>query len=120
MGNSSSKDERRPSRPQTVRNVSSNAGPATPQPPPPPQTQADRLASHIYSVRSGAARGSRPDLSFLTLGRDRDHSEDGSAPERARETKQEKEVRRAERDRQVRVKERERSMREEGVDGGYL
>ncbi|KAK0944452.1 SNF1-interacting protein [Friedmanniomyces endolithicus] len=120
MGNSSSKDERRPSRPQTLRNASSNAGPATPQPPPPPLTQADRLASHIYSVRSGAARGSRPDLSFLTLGRDRDRSEDGSAPERARETKQEKEVRRAERDRQVRVKERERSMREEGVDGGYL
>ncbi|KAK3628288.1 SNF1-interacting protein [Elasticomyces elasticus] len=121
MGNSSSKDERRPSRPESSRHASSSsaaAAAATQQPVPPPQTPADRFATHMYTVRNGAARGSRPDLSFLTMGRDR--SDDGSASERPRETKQEKEVRKADKERQVRAKEREKSMRDEGVDGGYL
>lgn len=69
----------------------------------------------MYSGRSG--RGSRGDLSFLSLGRDREVQ---PALERPRETKQEREARKAEKERQARVKERERSMREEGVDGGYL
>ena len=56
-------------------------------------------------------------MAFLGLGRERDAP---SAPERPRETKQEREARKAEKERQLRVKERERSMREEGVDGGYL
>ncbi|KAK3069840.1 SNF1-interacting protein, partial [Teratosphaeriaceae sp. CCFEE 6253] len=126
MGNSSSKDEqRRPSRPETSRHASASTTHQPPQPtsvpPLPQQTPGDRLASHIYSTRGAAVgRGSsRPDLSFLSLG-GRDRSDDGSASERPRETKQEREARRAERDRQARVKERERSMRDEGVDGGFL
>ena len=56
-------------------------------------------------------------MAFLSLGRDREAQ---PAPERPRETKQEREARKTEKERQARVKERERSMREEGVDGGYL
>ncbi|KAK4547694.1 hypothetical protein LTR36_000651 [Oleoguttula mirabilis] len=120
MGNSSSKDERererRPSRPGGLRQVSSHTAPGLPSPTS-QQASTDRITTHIYGTRSGSGRGSRHDISFLSLGRDR--GED-AAPERPRETKQEKEARRAERERQTRLKERERSMREEGVDGGYL
>ncbi|KAK5128316.1 hypothetical protein LTR85_002983 [Meristemomyces frigidus] len=120
MGNSSSKDERererRPSRPDGLRQVSSHTAPGVLSPNA-QQASADRITTHIYGTRSDNGRGSRHDISFLTLGRDR--GEDVT-PERPRETKQEKEARRAERERQARVKERERSMREEGVDGGYL
>lgn len=72
--------------------------------------------AEIYGTR--APRGSRHDLSFLSLGRDRDAA--NTAPERPRETKQEREARKAEKERLARLKERERSMKEEGVDGGYL
>ena len=57
-------------------------------------------------------------MPFLGIGRDR--GGDNAAPERPRETKQEREARKAEKERQARLKERERSVREEGVDGGYL
>ena len=73
--------------------------------------------SQVYGSRS-AGRGSRADLSFLGIGRDR--GDDTPPPERPRETKQEREARRLEKERQARLKERERSLREEGVDGGYL
>ncbi|KAI7291553.1 hypothetical protein KC340_g17031, partial [Hortaea werneckii] len=119
MGNSSSKDERRPSRPEGLRQVSSRTEPGQPSPAEASQNApSDRLAAAVYGSRNGSRRGSRADLSFLSLGRDRDR--EATVPERPRETKQEREARRAERDRQARVKERERSMREEGVDGGFL
>ncbi|KAI6856129.1 hypothetical protein KC323_g8024 [Hortaea werneckii] len=119
MGNSSSKDERRPSRPEGLRQVNSRTEPGQPSPAEASQNApTDRLAAAVYGSRNGSRRGSRADLSFLSLGRDRDR--EATVPERPRETKQEREARRAERDRQARVKERERSMREEGVDGGFL
>lgn len=77
--------------------------------------------TQIYGARPNdnrSRRGSRHDLSFLHLGRNR--GEEQPQPERVRETRQEKEARRTERERQARLKERERSMQEEGVDGGYL
>ncbi|KAK5133409.1 hypothetical protein LTR08_007748 [Meristemomyces frigidus] len=116
MGSSSSKEERerRPSRPDGLRQQNSNTASGASAA---PQSSADRLADQIYAARNGNGRGSRHDLSFLSLGRDRGEV---TPPERPRETKQEKEARRAERERQARVKERERSMREEGVDGGFL
>ena len=114
MGNSSSKDNRPAPRPDTVRHVSGIATSA--QALPLQQTPTDRLVTQKYSGRN--ARGSRPDLPFLSLGRDGENG--NAAPERPRETKQEKEARRAEKERQARVKDRERSMRDEGVDGGYL
>lgn len=119
MGNSSSKDGREPSSrhggtsPQTA----SSINPSRPPPgavPPPPSTERGTTTQVYSGGRSG--RGSRGDLSFL-IGRDRDTQ---PAPERPRETKQEREARKAEKERQARAKERERSMREEGVDGGYL
>nr|POF04124.1 protein sip5 [Quercus suber] len=117
MGNNSSKDSRVPNRSRHIGEQSgtlsseAGAGPSS-------QSHSDRLASQIYSMRNASGRGSRPDLSFLTLGRDRDG--ESTTPERPRETKQEKEARRLARDRQARLKERERSIREEGVDGGFL
>lgn len=116
MGNSSSKDNRPPSRQGEAMHASASITATRPPPgavPPPPSS--DRVTTHVYSGRSG--RGSRGDLSFLSIGRDREAQ---PAPERPRETKQEREARKAEKERQARVKERERSMREEGVDGGYL
>nr|POF13092.1 protein sip5 [Quercus suber] len=115
MGNNSSKDSRASNR---TRHVGDHAGTNPPGAATGSSSQSDRFASQIYSIRNASGRGSRPDLSFLTLGRDRDG--ENAAPERPRETRQEKEARRAERDRQARLKERERSIREEGVDGGYL
>lgn len=126
MGNSSSKDERKSSRPGSIRNGSGalHAGPTSSSSSPSNQlTPAERLAGRIYGARNGhaSARGSRNDLSFLHLGRGRDRDEESAQPpDRPRETKQEREARRAEKERQARVKERERSMREEHVDGGYL
>ena len=117
MGSSSSKDSRPPSRPSSLRQVSGHAAPGLPS----PSSQVspgERLTTRIYESRNGSGRGSRHDLSFLHIGRDRDS--DQTAHERPRETKQEKEARRAERDRVAREKERERSMQEEGVDGGFL
>lgn len=119
MGNTSSKDERRPSRPEGLRQVSSRSEPGQPSPST-PNPAADRVAAAIYGSRDRSGRGSRADLSFLSLGRDRERDRDAPPVERPRETKQEREARRAERERQARLKERERSMREEGVDGGYL
>ncbi|KAK5169660.1 SNF1-interacting protein [Saxophila tyrrhenica] len=114
MGNSSSK-ERRAGQPSNARHASER--PAAPeQSAPAPQAPAERLITEIYSSRTG--RGSRPDLPFLSLGRDR--GEAPAAPERPRETKQEREARKVEKERQARLKERERSIKEEGVDGGYL
>ncbi|KAK5109024.1 hypothetical protein LTR62_007572 [Meristemomyces frigidus] len=119
MGSSHSKDEARAARSTQPRHVSASSG-QNGQPSPPPQaTPADRLASHIYAARNGGARGSRADLSFLSIGRDRGGDEE-PPPERVRETKQEKEARKAEKERVARVAERARSIREEGVDGGYL
>ncbi len=115
MGNSSSK-EGRAARHSNARHTSERQAPEQPQPVPAPQTPAERLTNEIYSTRTG--RGSRPDLAFLNLGRDR--GEASAAPERPRETKQEREARKVEKERQVRLKERERSIREEGVDGGFL
>ena len=114
MGNSSSKDSKQ-APPRSVPQRRSNERTASGQPPPiaPP---VDRLVAQIYNARN--ERGSRPDLPFLNLGRDREQG--GLTPERPRETKQEREARKVEKERQARVKERERSLREEHVDGGYL
>lgn len=76
----------------------------------------ERQAAQILAHRN--LRGSRPDLPFLALVRDRDNAQQAS--DRPRETRPEREARRAERERQLRLKERERSMREEHIDGGYL
>ncbi|KXS94811.1 hypothetical protein AC578_6438 [Pseudocercospora eumusae] len=127
MGNSSSKDERKSSRPSSIRNASgaahepapSQASPSSSHQP----TPGERLAGRIYGARNNgntSARASRNDLSFLHIGRGRDRDDEPAQPDRPRETKQEREARRAERERQARLKERERSMREEHVDGGYL
>ncbi|KYG46602.1 hypothetical protein M433DRAFT_34724, partial [Acidomyces richmondensis BFW] len=116
MGNNASKDERRPSLPGS-RHASTTAALARPTSPS-HQTPADRLTTQIYASRNTSGRGSRHDLSFLTIGRDRGGND--QAAERPRETKQEREARKVERERQARLKERERSIREEGVDGGYL
>lgn len=115
MGNSSSKDAHNPGR--------RSSEPASPSLPSSSSQQAghDRLVSQIYGSRpagNGSRRGSRADLSFLHLGRNR--GDDQPQQERVRETRQEKEARRTERERQARLNERERSMREEHVDGGYL
>jgi hypothetical protein len=114
MGNSSSKDS------GSHRNGRRSSEPASPTLPS-QQASHDRLVTQIYGARpsdSRSHRGSRHDLSFLHLGRNR--GEEQPQPERVRETRQEKEARRTERERQARLKERERSMQEEGVDGGYL
>lgn len=112
MGNSSSKDERRAAQ---ARQGLPTGEPTAAQ----LQAASERIAGRVYASRNGSARGSRHDLSFLHLGRG-DRENESAAPERPRETKQEREARRAERERQSRLKERERSMREEHVDGGYL
>lgn len=119
MGNSSSKDNP-PARHGggDGQPTSSQATAVRPPPgpvPPPPSSERGSVTTQVYSGRSG--RGSRADLSFLNLGRDR---EAAPAPERPRETKQEREARKTEKERQVRLKEREKSMKNEGVDGGYL
>ena len=115
MGNSSSKDS--PSRHGGEGQPSSSQATAV-RPPPgpvPPPPSSERVTTQVYTGRSG--RGSRADLSFLNLGRDRDAA---PAPERPRETKQEREARKTEKERQTRLKEREKSLKTEGVDGGYL
>lgn len=117
MGSNSSKNsqqQQRSSGPTSLRH--SGDAPAPGQPSPTAQAAAERLATHIYSSRQ--SRGSRPDLSFLGINRDRESQ--AAAPERPRETKQEREARKLEKERQARLKERERSIREEGVDGGFL
>lgn len=121
MGNSSSKDARPPSRPGSIRRGSSAQAAAAQasQGSQPLPTPGERLTGQAFSSRNTGGRGSRPDLSFLGLGRDRDN-EGGQASERPRETKQERDARKAEKERVAREKERERSMQEEGVDGGYL
>lgn len=114
MGNSSSKDSGSHHQGRRSSEPTSPTGPSS-------QANHDRLVTQIYGGRSngsGSRGGSRHDLSFLHLGRNR--GEEQPQPERVRETRQEKEARRTERERQARLKERERSMREEGVDGGYL
>ncbi|KAK3710872.1 SNF1-interacting protein [Vermiconidia calcicola] len=114
MGNSSSKDSKAAQKQGNNRQQSERPAPG--QPSQAPQPPIDRVVTQIYSGRP--ERGNRPDLPFLNLVRDRNQSEE--APERPRETKQEREARRLEKERQARVKERERSIREENVDGGYL
>jgi hypothetical protein len=113
MGNSSSKEGKTASKPTAIRHGSASApgqSSAAPQP------SGERVVTHVYSTRT--PRGSRPDLPFLHLRGDREQN--NAAPERPKETKQEREARKLEKERQARLKERERSMREEGVDGGYL
>ncbi|KAK4619726.1 hypothetical protein CLAFUW4_11105 [Fulvia fulva] len=117
MGNSSSKDERKASKPSSLRYASQQA--ASGEPSPSQLAPGDRLAGTIYTNRNGSARGSSSNLAFLHIGRG-DRQTETIAPERPRETKQEREARRVERERQARLKERERSLREEHVDGGYL
>ena len=119
MGNSSSKNSQQSApRPGTLRHTSERTAAGQPSPgsqvPHPP---TERLVTQIYSTRA-PPRGSRHDLPFLSLGRDREGVD--LAPERPRETKQEREARKTEKERQARVKERERSLREEHVDGGFL
>jgi hypothetical protein len=116
MGSSSSKNQQQQqtSRPTSVRHASDRPAPGQPSsasyiPP------GERLSAQVFSSRG--ARGSRPDLTFLGINRDRDQP---VAPERPRETKQEREARKVEKERQARLKEREKSLREEHVDGGYL
>lgn len=116
MGNSSSKDSGSHSH-HTARRSSEPTSPSVAT----SQANHDRLVTQIYGARpsgNGSSRGSRHDLSFLHLGRNR--AEEQPQPERVRETRQEKEARRTERERQARLKERERSMLEENVDGGFL
>ena len=116
MGNSSSKDSGSHSH-HTGRRSSEPTSPSVAT----SQANHDRLVTQIYGARpsgNGSSRGSRHDLSFLHLGRNR--AEEQPQPERVRETRQEKEARRTERERQARLKERERSMQEENVDGGFL
>lgn len=116
MGNSSSKDSGSHSH-HTGRRSSEPTSPSVST----SQANHDRLVTQIYGARpsgNGSSRGSRHDLSFLHLGRNR--TEEQPQPERVRETRQEKEARRTERERQARLKERERSMQEENVDGGFL
>lgn len=117
MGNSSSKDSRNGPRPSHSRAAHDRPVPAqSSQPSTQPAAPEQRLVSEVYETRT--PRGSRHDISLFSLGRDRDAA--NAAPERPRETKQEREARKAEKERQARLKERERSMKEEGVDGGYL
>lgn len=122
MGNSSSKDERKASRPSSLPHGTASQqvppGQASPQHPP---SSTDRLAGRLdaRSNGSGSARGSTTNLAFF-LGRDRDRDVEANQSDRPRETKQEREARKAEKDRQARLKERERSIREEHVDGGFL
>ena len=114
MGSSSSKhsqQQQQSSRPTTLRHTSDRHAPGQPS----PISRGERLTAQVFTSRG--ARGSRPDLAFLGLARDRDQA---AAPERPRETKQEREARKVEKERQARLKEREKSLREEHVDGGYL
>lgn len=117
MGNSSSKhsqqqQQQQSSGPTSIRHSGDRNGPPQPSP-----AAAERLTTQVYSSRQG--RGSRPDLSFLGL-TSRDRDAQPAAPDRPRETKQEREARKLEKERQARLKERERSLREEHIDGGYL
>jgi len=112
MGNSSSKDSRHASQPTSTGGTGASSS---------QQAGTERTITQIYGPRNGSGRGSRQDLSFLGLRRDRGGGgEEAAQPERPKETKQERDARRAERERQARIKERERSIREEGVDGGFL
>nr|OQO17579.1 hypothetical protein B0A51_15202 [Rachicladosporium sp. CCFEE 5018] len=117
MGNSSSKDShsgQRQAGPPARSSSPTFSNPAR-------DAATERFVTQIYGPRDhggNSGRGSRHDLSFLHIGgRDRG---DSDAPERPRETKQEREARRAERERKDRAKERDRSMKEENVDGGFL
>lgn len=118
MGNSSSKDSSSSHRGSSNRTAievyqqDQHPQNAHQQPP------SDRVIS-IYGPGSSASRrGSRHEIPFLHLSRDR--TSEQTAAYRPKETRQEKEARRAERERQARLKERERSLREEHVDGGFL
>ena len=120
MGNSSSKraeqqQQLQSSRPTNIRQPSDRHAPG--QPSPTSQTAGERLTAQVFNSRT--PRGSRHDLTFLGLAT-RDRGEQSAAPERPRETKQEREARKVEKERQARLKEREKSIREEHVDGGYL
>ena len=121
MGNSSSKRaeqqllQQQASRPTHLRQTSERPAPG--QPSPTSQTAGERLTAQVFNSRT--PRGSRHDLTFLGIA-NRDRGEQSAAPERPRETKQEREARKVEKERQVRLKEREKSIREEHVDGGYL
>ena len=116
MGSSSSKESKESSKASSLRDVSRHGHNAPSQPSPAQPSSNDRRATALNAHR--VPRGSRPDLPFLALVRERDNAQ--AAAERPRETKPEREARKAEKERQTRLKERERSMREEHVDGGYL
>lgn len=118
MGNSSSKDTQNAARGQSHRHLNGSAQSASSSAGV-QQAAAEHIITQIYGpTNGGSRRGSRHDLSFLHIGRDRNAEQ--QANERPRETRQEKEARRTERERQARLKERELSIREESVDGGYL
>lgn len=115
MGNSSSKDASggRASGRRSEVAGDNDAAPASPHHP------SERVLTTIYGPGgSSSRRGSRHEIPFLHLGRDR--NVEAQTPQRPKETRQEKEARRAERERQARLKERERSIKEEHVDGGFL
>ena len=122
MGNSSTKEERRPS-PTYPRTLSDSRAGSSGQPSP---AFTDGRHSSYGDGRSPYG----PDTPYLSdrrpnreLGSMFGMPPPGSAEaplERRRETKAEREAKRLERERVNRERERERSMREESVDGGYL
>jgi len=115
MGSGSSKESKAAAKAQAGRDGSASA-PNTPGSPSQAQFVAQYHPSSVLAHRQ--VRGSRPELSFLSLVRDRDNAQ--VLAERPRELKPEREARRLERERLLRLKEREWSVREEHVDGGYL
>ena len=118
MGNNSSKDGSAGPRHLTRRQGESQDQAQAASPTSPTQQTNNRGVGAVYGPDgSSSRRGSRHDISFLHIGRDRTEQQQPTKP---RETRQEREARRAERERQARLRERERSVREESVDGGFL
>ncbi|QIW94912.1 hypothetical protein AMS68_000430 [Peltaster fructicola] len=114
MGNSSSKDSHG-GRSSARRSEVTSENETTPTSPHGPH---ESITTVYGPGSSSSRRGSRHEIPFLHIGRDR-HAEP-QAPQRPKETRQEREARRAERERQARLQERERSLKEEHIDGGYL
>ena len=119
MGNSSSKDQRRPSAIQTGSRGASFRNPASPASGTPRDAATIENAERPFlSLPSRSGRGSRADLTFLGIGGH--HEREAQSTERRKLNRQEREAIKKEAERAERLKERERSMREEHVDGGYL
>ena len=118
MGNSSSKDHHQQSpRGPVLENTTNGTVDRNHGQTLQPRTEGEAPAARVNVASRSSHRGNSSDVPFMSLGRDRDHS---NQLERARETRQEREARKLEKERQARLKERERSIREEHVDGGYL